>query len=283
MSILFFDSRKKIVYTKNTIQNTNTFISYKNIFMEPQETQISPIDILSLLEKEENKQEENKSTVIQVFNSEDDYAFDNIKSDDIFHLFQMDAPPHPQVIQLGAESQKQSPFVRFKKASISHLKFAFYYLSISTIVFVVLLTATNWSSYYTLISAYMNPDVLKNSGADILTTLDKSKITVYANEGVSIETKEKQEAKLKEKLKESNVIIREDRFSPKKLITNDAKINIDLDITPYDNRIIIPKIGKNIPLVDVGVNYSFDFDHMENIFMKELEKGIIRYPGTAKP
>lgn len=49
-------------------------------------------------------------------------------------------------------------------------------------------------------------------------------------------------------------------------------MNIDLDITPYDNRIIIPKIGKNIPLVDVQLDAGFDFDHIENIFMKELEK-----------
>lgn len=60
-------------------------------------------------------------------------------------------------------------------------------------------------------------------------------------------------------------------------------MNIDLDITPYDNRIIIPKIGKNIPLVDVKLDSGFDFDHIENIFMQELEKGVVRYPGTAKP
>jgi len=95
--------------------------------------------------------------------------------------------------------------------------------------------------------------------------------------------KQEQADVLKKKLTESNTVIREDRFSPKKLVTGAAKLDIDLDITPYDNRIIIPKIGKNIPLVDIGVNSSFDFDHMENIFMRELEKGIVRYPGTAKP
>jgi hypothetical protein len=28
-------------------------------------------------------------------------------------------------------------------------------------------------------------------------------------------------------------------------------INLNIDITPYQNRVIIPKIGQNIPLVDI--------------------------------
>jgi hypothetical protein len=28
-------------------------------------------------------------------------------------------------------------------------------------------------------------------------------------------------------------------------------INLNIEITPYENRVIIPKIGKNIPLLDI--------------------------------
>jgi hypothetical protein len=28
-------------------------------------------------------------------------------------------------------------------------------------------------------------------------------------------------------------------------------INLDIEITPYENRVIIPKIAKNIPLLDI--------------------------------
>jgi hypothetical protein len=62
-----------------------------------------------------------------------------------------------------------------------------------------------------------------------------------------------------------------------------APIKVDFNVTPYENRIIIPKIGKNIPLVDVNISPDIDFDHMENIFMQELENGVVRYPGTAMP
>jgi hypothetical protein len=42
-------------------------------------------------------------------------------------------------------------------------------------------------------------------------------------------------------------------YSINKLITlaNKKDINLDIEITPYENRIVIPKIGKNIPLVDI--------------------------------
>ena len=64
----------------------------------------------------------------------------------------------------------------------------------------------------------------------------------------------------------------------------DAKeINLDIEIAPYTNRVIIPKIGKNIPLLDVK-NRNIEWQNeLNDIFMKELEKWIIRYPGSALP
>jgi LPXTG-site transpeptidase (sortase) family protein len=58
---------------------------------------------------------------------------------------------------------------------------------------------------------------------------------------------------------------------------------VDIEITPYQNRIIIPKIGKNIPLVDIKNRALDNSNELNNIFMKELEKGVIRYPGSAMP
>jgi LPXTG-site transpeptidase (sortase) family protein len=60
-------------------------------------------------------------------------------------------------------------------------------------------------------------------------------------------------------------------------------INLDINITPYSNRVIIPKIWKNIPLLDIkNRNISWE-NELNNIFEKELENWIIRYPGSAKP
>jgi len=224
-------------------------------------------DILSILEMEESIHIDIESLAP---------ATDSINSEFLF-----EAP----VSILPAESFEApiSPLARLRQAVVPKMKFTAYYLGISTIVFVILLGITNWSAYSTILSAYINPEGLKASGNDIVAMLDKSKITVYANAtDDSIDTKE-QESDIKKKLEETNTTIHEDRFSPKKLVPSTADVSVDFDIAPYDNRIIIPKIGKNIPLVDVGANSGFDFDHMENIFMKELEKGVVRYPGTARP
>lgn len=227
------------------------------------ETQTHTIDVLSLLEQEEAATLE---TLTQT---------DPLQSAEVYEGSICFEPI--------VETPKKSLLTRLRQSSVAHAKFTLHYLSISTIVFFTLLTITNWSSYSTVLSAYINPEALKTSGNEILSTLDKSKITVYANEGMDTEVRQETADSLKKKLTESNTVVREDRFSPKKLITGAAKLDIDLDIAPYDNRIIIPKIGRNVPLVDVGINSSFDFDHIENIFMRELEKGIVRYPGTAKP
>ena len=64
---------------------------------------------------------------------------------------------------------------------------------------------------------------------------------------------------------------------------DEKNISLNIEITPYENRIIIPKIGKNIPLVDVK-NRKVDSEHeLEDIFMKELENWVVRYPGSAIP
>jgi hypothetical protein len=44
------------------------------------------------------------------------------------------------------------------------------------------------------------------------------------------------------------------------------------DVTPYENRIIIPRLGKNIPLVDVEHDAHTKFGEMQDVFMEELKK-----------
>lgn len=61
------------------------------------------------------------------------------------------------------------------------------------------------------------------------------------------------------------------------------QVTLSVNVTPYEDRIVIPKIGKNIPLVNVEQHDASNSSEWEKIFMKELEKGIIKYPGSANP
>lgn len=180
-----------------------------------------------------------------------------------------------------------------KKASVStwnkileQIKFFIHYIVVSCVVFVVLLFAANFASYSQIIGNYINPEQLKASSLDIARTMESSKIEVFADESnsrVSEEESKAKEERLREQLAQENIAVKDAFLSPKKLIPTKSDLELDVEVVPYENRIIIPKLGKNIPLVDVPDYQGVSFDNLEDKFMTELEKGIIRYPGTAKP
>ena len=144
----------------------------------------------------------------------------------------------------------------------------------SSIVFGILLIGTNYSAYSSIAMNYLNPESLETTSGQIAATLNASKISVFANAESTLSTEEQKikANEIKTQLNAENIVISEDPFSMQQLIPRKPNITANFTITPYENRLIIPKIGKNIPLVDVPNISTFDFDHMENIFMQELEK-----------
>lgn len=178
---------------------------------------------------------------------------------------------------------KQRKYRRIWDFVIDKVKFAANYVIVSVTVFFILLWTLNYSAYSKIAYNYMNPDNLKNSSKEMLNIIDNSKIKVFADEDTTTLWKE-QEKEIQKNLSENNVQLRDTYFSPKKLVPLKANVDLSVDIVPFENRIIIPKIWKNIPLVDVDSRrWWLDFDNLENIFMDELSKWVLRYPWTAKP
>ncbi len=60
---------------------------------------------------------------------------------------------------------------------------------------------------------------------------------------------------------------------------------LDLPIVPTDNRLVVPKIGKSVPLVSMSMEniQGQNWNVLEKQIQTELRKGIVHYPGTAKP
>jgi|GEM_PF-1008237 LPXTG-site transpeptidase (sortase) family protein len=60
---------------------------------------------------------------------------------------------------------------------------------------------------------------------------------------------------------------------------------LNLDLTPPDNRLIIPKIEKNIPLISSNPTdlIGADWQSLEKTFQEDLKEGVVHYPGTAEP
>ena len=56
-------------------------------------------------------------------------------------------------------------------------------------------------------------------------------------------------------------------------------------VGPFENRIIIPKLGKNIPIVRPSMEALMreDWKTFEEDIQKALHNGIVHYPGSAKP
>lgn len=60
---------------------------------------------------------------------------------------------------------------------------------------------------------------------------------------------------------------------------------LNLQVTPPDMRIVIPKIDKNVPVVPVPTAnlIARDWQALENDIQDALKDGVVHYPGTAYP
>ncbi|MDD3120133.1 MAG: class E sortase, partial [Candidatus Gracilibacteria bacterium] len=162
----------------------------------------------------------------------------------------------------------------------SNMKLGTDYIITSTVIFIVLFAISNFSAYSSIITTYLNPSKIKASGQEIFNSLNSGKINVYAKE----EEKESESIKkMKEKILSNKYDDKKNYLNPENLVLEKEEISMNVDIAPYENRVIIPKIGKNIPLVNVDIRRSLDKINIQDIFAEELKKGVIRYPGTGTP
>jgi len=147
------------------------------------------------------------------------------------------------------------------------------YVTTSAFIFAILLLTTNYSAYIELAKSYINPEATKTATANIINSVEASKITKELNK----KTKSIEKSKII-KAKKAQYSIKKMAFD-----TNKKNINLNIEITPYENRLIIPKIAKNVPLVEVKHKTAKTAKDLENIFMKELEDWVVRYPWSGKP
>jgi hypothetical protein len=90
----------------------------------------------------------------------------------------------------------------------------------------------------------------------MLNAVSQNQIKVYAeekNEANKKTDKTNEIDTIKQQLVNDQIDISENPFATKRLIESHPKIQTNIEVVPYENRIIIPKIGRNIPLVDVHI------------------------------
>lgn len=158
---------------------------------------------------------------------------------------------------------------------LSGLLFSLRYLLTTSLIFWVLLVTTNYQAYYNIAMSYINAEELANQSRWLISSVEASNITT----------------KIQNQIIEQQEFIKDDQSEIKNQnsvkhlleISEENWVGVDIEITPYENRIIIPKIGKNIPLVDIKNRALDDSNQLNNIFMNELEKWVVRYPGSGLP
>lgn len=162
--------------------------------------------------------------------------------------------------------EKNEKIIKKNNVFLSWIIFFIKYLTTTSAIFWVLLITTNYSAYMNIAKSYVMKEEAEKTTYWILNSVEASKITNMVSDKV-VEEKEEEKLSIKKYKKE----------------LDNKNINLDIEIAPYNNRVVIPKIGKNIPLLDVK-NKNISWHHeLNDIFMKELENGIVRYPGSAKP
>jgi hypothetical protein len=141
-----------------------------------------------------------------------------------------------KVLQVNPKAEKNITTIGF---IIGFMK----YIATSTLIFAVLLLTANYSAYIDVANSYIYADELKQESISLLNSVEASQITSKLSKQKRIDKK------ISEKIRKS----KKSKYSIKKLVneTNKRRPKLNIEITPYENRIIIPKIAKNIPLLDI--------------------------------
>lgn len=158
------------------------------------------------------------------------------------------------------------------------------YIFLSWSIFAILMFIMNFGAYSSRIDHWINPHVY----ADTTQAIEQ----VVTNSSKSITTENSNDEDLDRETIEAKLALKNPEMVYSRSYSSDALLsNIPLEsgseatfkVSPIENRIIIPKIWKNIPLIDSNHDGNSNFTEMHKVFMEELKNGVVRYPGTAKP
>lgn len=72
---------------------------------------------------------------------------------------------------------------------------------------------------------------------------------------------------------------------PDKKETRKSFTWIDFPVAPTDNRLIVPKLGQSVPIVEMTTEHieGENWADLEKQIQDGLRNGVVHYPGTAKP
>jgi sortase A len=156
-----------------------------------------------------------------------------------------------------AHHEDDAPYLE-KRDFRTVLKDAGRQLLASLIILIIGFFVLNWSAYYQMANSQWNK-WFGSKEASPLTQLVENKPIVYSNKNIQTS---------------SDPSIQKKQIPP-----------LEMEIAPSDDRLIIPRINQNIPVVKVGSESLIkrDWGALENEMQKALQDGVVHYPGTSLP
>jgi hypothetical protein len=135
----------------------------------------------------------------------------------------------------------------------------------------------NFGAYSSRVLDWVDPARLSAIQEDLTSAISRASIDAHANDTIGITDSLDQTREIvTEKIANSDpALVYSRTYSPDQLLSHidsQRSARATFEVVPYENRIIIPKIGKNIPLVDVDHDIGTSYTQMHEIFMEELKK-----------
>jgi hypothetical protein len=152
------------------------------------------------------------------------------------------------------------------------LKFISLYFVLTGGIFALLMGGLNFSAYSAMVTNWANPDLMATRQGDIESALTSSSMAVHA---ADMSDSSDSLATITEKVALTDPdMVYARSYDADRLLSGISPASADatFSITPYENRIIIPRLAKNIPLVDVEHDPHAKFGEMQDVFMEELKK-----------
>jgi len=170
----------------------------------------------------------------------------------------LDAPEHVTHHVPEQQHKEEEPIYLEKRDFKTVIKDAGRQLLASFIILVIGFLILNWSAYYQIAQNQWNA-WFGSKEISPLIQLAENKPIVYNTQNLQASA---------------------DPSIQKKQIPS-----LDMEIAPSDDRLIIPRINQNIPIVKVSSDSLIkrDWSALESEMQKALQDGVVHYPGTSLP
>jgi len=141
---------------------------------------------------------------------------------------------------LQIESKKK---ISTGKKVFSGFLFFIKYIGTSSFIFAFLIASTNYNAYIEIARSYLNPEALEQNKQAMLASVQSATLAKTTPQKEEIEVLPEEELNTQDTTQKIEMVKNKTYHSMDKLMNlSKNSIDMNIEIVPYENRIVIPKI-----------------------------------------